>query len=795
MSELLTAACKEANSGNKSIREQVRLISNKFLNAIEISAQEASYLSLQLPLKKSSRQVIFINTSPPDQRVVLLKPQNQLESMNDDDDEIECKGLLSRYPERPKSMETLSLVEFASSYERVTSTFISRSKSLCKNTKDGCLPEKQHDEDQEEDEDISYNKTTPSTSTYRERRKPKIIRSVHYNPDKDIENYHRELLMLAIKYAEELLSNQPELDEGWNGIAPNTQHRDQQDAAQREKITNNNLTDYDIGPDLGVRVSATEDLNSYNELSNGKFCAHMRSLNQQQIQFVYNVVHQIKTSDKPVYHFLSGGAGVGKSFVTKALYQMILKFYKRSGDDFTTPKVLLMAPTGKAAYHINGNTIHSTLRIPCNQSLQFRSLESSSLNTLQTKLGNVQLIFIDEISMVGFKMLNFIHQRLMEIKQSKEPFGGVSIIAVGDLFQLKPVMDSYIFQPPKSGYMPLAINLWEDLFCMTELTIIMRQRENKEFAELLNRLREGNHTSNDIELLKTQCIEENTTNYPHDTPHVFFSNKKVNGHNATIFQKTTSVKTTAKAKDRLIGNYKEDVITKVLESFQNKSTDVSQLSTILEIAENLTYEITLNLDCEDGLINGAACIVKKIKLTEIPFASGIIWVKFPTESTGNFLRQNKKHLYSKDIQSSWTPIEPASRQFAAGYKGECQIQRMQFPLRPAAAKTIHRSQGDTLDELVVDLTSYRKIDHIHYVALSRVTKIEGLKILHLQENKISINSAVKKEMERLRKIPPATSLIFINEIANKYTIVFLNANSLHKHIEDVRLDYSLTSAD
>lgn len=102
---------------------------------------------------------------------------------------------------------------------------------------------------------------------------------------------------------------------------------------------------------------------------------------------------------------------------------MILKFYnRRPGDDFTTPKVLLVAPTGKAAYHINGNTIHSTLRIPCNQSLQFRSLESSFVNTLQTKLGNVQLIFIDEISMIGFKMLNFIHQRLMEIKQSKEPF-------------------------------------------------------------------------------------------------------------------------------------------------------------------------------------------------------------------------------------------------------------------------------------------------------------------------------------------------------------------------------------
>ncbi|CAC5418473.1 unnamed protein product [Mytilus coruscus] len=196
-------------------------------------------------------------------------------------------------------MENLSLAEFASSYERVTSTFISRSKSLCKNTKDRYLPETQ----QQEDGDISENETMPSTSTYRERRKPKIIRTVHYNPDKDIENYHRELLMLyspwrneesdilgkfstyterfqelestieikrqqfepfrtAVKCAEELLSNQPELEEGWDGIAPNTQHREQQDAAQREKITDNNLPDYDIGPDLGVRVSDTEDLNS-----------------------------------------------------------------------------------------------------------------------------------------------------------------------------------------------------------------------------------------------------------------------------------------------------------------------------------------------------------------------------------------------------------------------------------------------------------------------------------------------------------------------------------------------------
>ena len=106
-------------------------------------------------------------------------------------------------------------------------------------------------------------------------------------------------------------------------------------------------------------------------MPDNEFRHHMRLLKKQQIEFVYNIIHQIKTSGEPVYYFLSGGAGVGKSFVTKALYQMFLKFYnRRAGDDFTKPRVILMAPTGKAAYHIHGNTIHSALRIPANQKLQ-----------------------------------------------------------------------------------------------------------------------------------------------------------------------------------------------------------------------------------------------------------------------------------------------------------------------------------------------------------------------------------------------------------------------------------------
>ena len=88
MSHLLQRACEEARESNSSIMQQVRDIGNKFLNSVEISAQEAVYIVLQLPVRKSSRQVIFINTTPPEERVQLLKPMNEIQEMDDDADEV-----------------------------------------------------------------------------------------------------------------------------------------------------------------------------------------------------------------------------------------------------------------------------------------------------------------------------------------------------------------------------------------------------------------------------------------------------------------------------------------------------------------------------------------------------------------------------------------------------------------------------------------------------------------------------------------------------------------------------------
>lgn len=73
MSELLRQACSEARKGNQNIKQQVRDIGSKFLNNVEINAQEAVYIVLQLPMRKASRKIIFINTSPPNERVELSK--------------------------------------------------------------------------------------------------------------------------------------------------------------------------------------------------------------------------------------------------------------------------------------------------------------------------------------------------------------------------------------------------------------------------------------------------------------------------------------------------------------------------------------------------------------------------------------------------------------------------------------------------------------------------------------------------------------------------------------------------
>ena len=113
-------------------------------------------------------------------------------------------------------------------------------------------------------------------------------------------------------------------------------------------------------------------------------------------------------------------------------------------------------------------------------------------------------------------------------------------------------------------------------------------------------------------------------------------------------------------------------------------------------------------------------------------------------------RNENRQLYINGIEPSWTPIKPTGTQFGVSRSKSVHVAQKQFPLRPAAAKTIHRSQGDTETKIVVNFETRRAIPHIHYVGLSRVTTIDGLYVTDLCENKIAVSDDVRKEMHRLR---------------------------------------------
>jgi len=85
------------------------------------------------------------------------------------------------------------------------------------------------------------------------------------------------------------------------------------------------------------------------------------------------------------------------------------------------------------------------MKIVANQKIEHKPLAPSKLNTFKNELACFKIIFLDEIATVGFKMFNCIHQCVQQVNQSKEDFGGIFIVVIGDLFQLKPVHDSYIF--------------------------------------------------------------------------------------------------------------------------------------------------------------------------------------------------------------------------------------------------------------------------------------------------------------------------------------------------------------
>jgi len=199
-------------------------------------------------------------------------------------------------------------------------------------------------------------------------------------------------------------------------------------------------------------------------------------------------------------------------------------------------------------------------RLPATQDKNWSELTASKANTYRTILRHNRLIIIDEISMVGSLQLQQINARLQQLFGSQEIFGNKSVIVVGHLRQLPPVLGSHVFLPcpnfegHRSEVASLfGNNLWPN-FQFYELDEIMRQRGQHAFCQALNNMADGVMTPADIQLIKTREIGPNLTP-PIDAIWLFYTNKECQEYNSRLHATLNTDGAWAVSHDTVKGNY------------------------------------------------------------------------------------------------------------------------------------------------------------------------------------------------------------------------------------------------
>ena len=158
---------------------------------------------------------------------------------------------------------------------------------------------------------------------------------------------------------------------------------------------------------------------------------------------------------KPFIIFLSGGAGVGKSLLIKAITEYLKRVLQYPNQNLDQPSVLVTASTSKVATDINGIALHSAFQLPLKSGLKSYDYKKPSDETLYHMLRNKyqywKVLIIDEISMIGRETFRHLDLVLKAIVQNSSPFGGVSLVVVGYFLQLSPVNQKGVFMKPSKG--------------------------------------------------------------------------------------------------------------------------------------------------------------------------------------------------------------------------------------------------------------------------------------------------------------------------------------------------------
>ncbi|QYJ69023.1 helix-turn-helix domain-containing protein [Flavobacterium litorale] len=413
--------------------------------------------------------------------------------------------------------------------------------------------------------------------------------------------------------------------------------------------------------------------------------------------------------------FLTGKAGTGKTTLLKEIIKT------------THKNVVVVAPTGIAALNAGGVTIHSMFQLPfagfipdANHPPQFSDrVKFETKNTLRrhfkmrgdkkTILQNLQLLVIDEVSMLRADLLDAIDFMLRSVRRNEQPFGGVQVLYIGDLLQLPPVVRNEEWEVLKQFYSGKfffhshVVQQSPPLYI--ELSKIYRQTD-EQFIGVLNNLRNNVITKDDLQILN-QFVNPNFD---------------VNQHTGYITLTTHNAKA-----DAMNANALNDLKGKVHTYFPEIVDDFPEK--IYPVEEELQLKVGAQVmfvkndtSPDKNYYNGKIGIIESL-------SEGEILVHFPEEN-----RTIEAEKY--EWQNIRYYVDPQTKEIKEDIMGTF----VQYPLKLAWAITVHKSQGLTFDKAVLDVSRVFMPGQA-YVALSRLRSLQGLVLLSPMQMNGILNDA------------------------------------------------------
>lgn len=394
--------------------------------------------------------------------------------------------------------------------------------------------------------------------------------------------------------------------------------------------------------------------------------------------------------------FLTGKAGTGKSTFLKYICKKLQKKY------------VVLAPTGVAAVNVGGATIHSFFQMPLrpvppddpDYSVKAQSVSKKISRQKRRLMAELDLIVIDEVSMVRPDMIDFIDRTLRGVRGNRGvPFGGVQLLLVGDIFQLEPVVTSDTkailskYYPDFFFFNALAYNRAN--LVSIELRKIYRQSDSG-FIEMLDRIRVNKVTEEDFRILNSKVeggeIPEIKTEGQFGI--VLASRREAAAAiNSAKMEELPTEETVFK------GKIEDDFPEKIL------PTDLN-----LVLKENAQVMLIRN-DKDRRWVNGTLARVKRIGENGITVE----------------LEDGREEKVEQEI---WENITYTYDEKEKKVKEEVIGRFTQYPLKAAWALTIHKSQGLTFSNVTIDMGGGAFSAGQTYVALSRCRSLEGLHFMN-----------------------------------------------------------------